>query len=970
MDLTAIQRLEKARREAKLSPTVRLSGGKKRMASLLKFRISSLKNIRDGGESGQPGAVDSLQQTREQNDNALLPGSSSGISFRDVEMDKISSGYISSVTSSGGMRSALRKTMEPEHAYESTHNQNYHDIFSVIPPSSHANVQSFSSGTSQFNHFSESSQTPVPSHNPLKVHAESSNLKTPTVRFEASPGYSSTLQLESLSSIGQMESRNDTPNNNGVLSYSPLTSATNVYNSVALSRQPASQWEVSGSIQQNQVSYQFNPLNQENGLQQETNHGKTVYNNRNAADMFWAEIDAAHSTVPQKNVGAIQMRPSDNSLQDQYKGSHSQMRSMALPNFTPTHLEKEITQQIKENPVEYREIPSIFKRPGDSNYSKTHISASKVSFNPDPAVVGSYQINSNLHCPNSKIAANGNTCKSMGSSAYVISPAMLQDRRLSLPSPASFGLSQQPQMIHDFQEQVTPVATNVTNSREKDPSNNVSPPEPISGTGTSQYTLDTLSQLKGRNVSLNNISALAQGEVQHIQPQQIFLQSQHSLMQTQESLMQPQYNLMQSTYNLMQPQRNNEMRNSVLETSERNIGAESPSKSGRRKINKWLKNTLATVAANVSRNGSDGVESPTKNGEHHIPIPDLFDDEGDPNSSNVIGGEHKVSSSKRKSRSPHKKSRRSSSERTPSTEIVLRSCEIEPSKHQIQIPGADEFYMHAKICSVMENYSKVFPDFDFSTIVGLSRVALQSKFGPVRAVTPGGSAMTQDPRRPIITSLLACSDDLVVEGFFRPRPMLNEGINNMSLSEISCETSTSGSLDSDIAAASTVDYQDNGVQIAVFSSQNKRQFIVCFRGSDEQQNEPVKGKAKLKEVTGGVSMLHPTQPYAVNPIFRNAYFSHTLETKIFNLLDDLAAKSPFCEVVCTGHSFGAALSTIAATRYAAMYPMMVVSCHAFGSPRVGGIDFRRFVNSLPNLKVRKYFFVFDHDEQIVSYVVC
>lgn len=52
-----------------------------------------------------------------------------------------------------------------------------------------------------------------------------------------------------------------------------------------------------------------------------------------------------------------------------------------------------------------------------------------------------------------------------------------------------------------------------------------------------------------------------------------------------------------------------------------------------------------------------------------------------------------------------------------------------------------------------------------------------------------------------------------------------------------------------------------------------------------------------------------------------------------------------------GHSFGAAMATIGAARYALKRPMIRVSCHTFGSPRVGGEEWRQLVHSMPNLKV-------------------
>lgn len=192
----------------------------------------------------------------------------------------------------------------------------------------------------------------------------------------------------------------------------------------------------------------------------------------------------------------------------------------------------------------------------------------------------------------------------------------------------------------------------------------------------------------------------------------------------------------------------------------------------------------------------------------------------------------------------------------------------------------------------------------------------------------------------IMKSLLECANDIVVEGYFTETISLDDAssVNNHE-QQMSKMTNTSSSRNS------------SNVQATIFSSQRQRQFIVCFRGSLEQHEKPVKGSAKLKEANGEPSYLHPTHQVPVNPFYRNAYFASSHETKVFTLLDELTNNNPFFDVVFTGHSFGGALSIIGATRYAAMYPMMTVCCYVFGTPKVGGLDFRHFANSLPNLKV-------------------
>lgn len=95
----------------------------------------------------------------------------------------------------------------------------------------------------------------------------------------------------------------------------------------------------------------------------------------------------------------------------------------------------------------------------------------------------------------------------------------------------------------------------------------------------------------------------------------------------------------------------------------------------------------------------------------------------------------------------------------------------------------------------------------------------------------------------------------------------------------------------------------------------------------------------------------------VFPSFRKAYFPVTecdLEQNVFDKLDELAETHPFFDVVMTGHSFGATLALLASMRYACSRPTMVVSCIAFGCPKMGALNFRHYVNSLPNLKVMRF----------------
>uniref|UniRef100_A0A7S0PT05 Fungal lipase-type domain-containing protein n=1 Tax=Asterionellopsis glacialis TaxID=33640 RepID=A0A7S0PT05_9STRA len=282
---------------------------------------------------------------------------------------------------------------------------------------------------------------------------------------------------------------------------------------------------------------------------------------------------------------------------------------------------------------------------------------------------------------------------------------------------------------------------------------------------------------------------------------------------------------------------------------------------------------------------------------------------------------------------------------TPSDNLAMRSSEQEPSSHQIELPSCEDILMHGRLCSILHQYRQVDQNFDFSNLVGTTRMSLQGfvcshtdgavqddddddSFAPSSPTSLLRDCLIQQ-HTPILQSLLECSsnDDVIVEGFFTN----GKGLDAHSRMEVT-----------------------------VFNCQAKRQFIVVYRGTSDQQTKPIRTKEIRKDGRGGASgvVLHPDQPVQVFPSFRESYFSTSttttteqLETQVFALLDTLSERYPFCDVVMTGHSFGGALATIAGLRYASSREMMRVSCHIFGSPKVGGKAWRHTVNSTPNLKV-------------------
>ena len=66
------------------------------------------------------------------------------------------------------------------------------------------------------------------------------------------------------------------------------------------------------------------------------------------------------------------------------------------------------------------------------------------------------------------------------------------------------------------------------------------------------------------------------------------------------------------------------------------------------------------------------------------------------------------------------------------------------------------------------------------------------------------------------------------------------------------------------------------------------------------------------------------------------------------------------EIVCTGHSLGAALSTISGVSIAQKYPNIPVIVHNFGSPRFGNENLAQFISQ----KVKQIFRVVHHKDVV------
>ncbi|KAL3918074.1 MAG: hypothetical protein SGILL_004413 [Bacillariaceae sp.] len=226
---------------------------------------------------------------------------------------------------------------------------------------------------------------------------------------------------------------------------------------------------------------------------------------------------------------------------------------------------------------------------------------------------------------------------------------------------------------------------------------------------------------------------------------------------------------------------------------------------------------------------------------------------------------------------------------------AVRTSEYEPSPFQMELPSLPEVVEVARLNDFVENYRRMDQNFDLEQFVGYSSLDLQE--------------VKIKEHIPIAQSLIECGDGLTVQGF------LSEGKSS-----------------------------DDRLEAVVFEGQ--RYFTVVFRGTTEQQTK-ILGSSKTKRKA--VPLEADQEDVEVYIGFKEEYTK--LEQKCFKLIDKLSEQNPFCDVVFSGYSFGAAMATLAASRYAMARPMMRVGCFTLASPKVGFSMYRHVVNSLPNLKV-------------------
>lgn len=255
-------------------------------------------------------------------------------------------------------------------------------------------------------------------------------------------------------------------------------------------------------------------------------------------------------------------------------------------------------------------------------------------------------------------------------------------------------------------------------------------------------------------------------------------------------------------------------------------------------------------------------------------------------------------------------------------EYTLSSTENDPAPFQVELPSKKEVMVYAKICALMDGYTAIHREFNFAMLSGVSYTTLQKEY---ERSTPDKPMIAGSCHRDVVRELLDVGvNDIIVEGFFREYTIQEK------------------------------DRESERIEAIILSSESLRQIIVCFRGSTMNQAKPLHTgiRASLFDKVGHCP-LQKTEKQNVHVLdtFRSTYFGTPLEKTLFALLTNLEMRKPFFDITITGHSFGAAMATIASYRLATSKPQMRVSCFVYGSPRVGEEEWRQAVHSVPNLRL-------------------
>jgi len=233
---------------------------------------------------------------------------------------------------------------------------------------------------------------------------------------------------------------------------------------------------------------------------------------------------------------------------------------------------------------------------------------------------------------------------------------------------------------------------------------------------------------------------------------------------------------------------------------------------------------------------------------------------------------------------------------------VVRVSEIDATAWQLEMPIRAEFETTAKICQFLESYEKDECLMDLNLLVNLT--ALDLRQFAAGNFSPAAAALAAC-HRPLVESLLECGTDLTVHGF---------------LSIVSTD-------------------RQSRRQVLILECQ--RQFLCAFCGTPGEQQGKYNRQSESVQMAG------------VSVFSDRLEAVQSVETSMFGILDRLTEENPFYDVVFAGHSYGAAIATLAAFRYASARAELRIAALVTASPKVGAADFRLAVHSLPNLKVMR-----------------
>ena len=134
-------------------------------------------------------------------------------------------------------------------------------------------------------------------------------------------------------------------------------------------------------------------------------------------------------------------------------------------------------------------------------------------------------------------------------------------------------------------------------------------------------------------------------------------------------------------------------------------------------------------------------------------------------------------------------------------------------------------------------------------------------------------------------------------------------------------------------------FDSEGTQAMIVKT--NKELIICFRGTEPTQVADLMADAKIwRKPAREKGLVHFGFAQALDKVYDN----------IIDQIDRLDITG--LKIICTGHSLGAALATIFASRFDAKY------LYTFGSPRVGNKD---FVKEMNNDEIIHYRFVNNND---------